>query len=109
MLAFGIPGLKELVLVGLVALALYGRGGSRLLMATRHGRALQPWLTAAGIVPRPGQGTTSPASASAAPAPVSAPRRGYGRLFWVLTISAAAAVAAWVATRMVVMSGSGIH
>ena len=107
MLAFGIPGLKELVLVGLVALALYGRGGSRLLMATRHGRALQPWLTAAGIVPRPGQGTTSPASA--APAKTKAPRRGYGRLFWVLTISAAAAVAAWVATRMVVMSGSGMH
>lgn len=101
MLAFGIPGLREVVLVGLVALALYGRGGSKLLMATRHGRTLQPWLKAAGIVPRPGAG---PGVSSKPPS-----RRRPGRLFWALTLTAAAAVAAWVATRMVVMNSSGMH
>jgi len=98
--AFGIPGLKEIVLVGLVALALYGRNGSRLLMATRYGRSLQPWMRLVGVVPR----ARPTPHASTRPAP-----RRRGRLFWALTLMAAAAVAAWVATRMVILSGSGSH
>ncbi len=42
--AFMIPGLREVVLVAIVATALYGRSGTRLLMATRYGRSLSPWF-----------------------------------------------------------------
>ncbi len=43
-LGFLIPGLREVVLVAIVALVLYGRGGHRLLMATKYGRSAAPWL-----------------------------------------------------------------
>jgi hypothetical protein len=107
LVAFGIPGLREVVLVALVALALYGRSGTRLLMATRYGRSLHPWLRLAGLAPRP-QARPSPATRTAA-ATGTGTRRQHGRWFWALVLTASAAVAAWVATRIVIQSGSGSH
>lgn len=95
-LGFGIPGLREIVLVALVALALYGRTGSRLLMTTRHGRMLSPWLNLARArVAEPPKRTPA------------RPNRAGGRLFWALALTASVAVAAWVATRIIVSAGSG--
>lgn len=103
-LAFGVPGIGELAVI-LIALAFYGRSGSRLLMGTRYGRFLKPWKHVAQAVPRnpgpPGRGgTASP------PAPAVRPWQ-QDRWFWALALTAAAAVAAWVATRVIISSGSG--
>ena len=95
--AFGIPGFRGIVIIAVVALLFYGRSGSRLLALTPYGRALRPWL---GLLP-----TARPAPG---PAPV-APPKPRGRLFWALTLTAAAALAAWVATRVVIhYSATGI-
>jgi hypothetical protein len=100
LLGFGIPGFREIVLVALVALALYGKTGTRLLMTTRYGRMLSPWVNLA----RPAVSETRKPSNSPRPGSTSKRR---GRLFWALALTAAAAVAAWVATRVVV-SGSAV-
>ena len=96
LVAFGIPGAREIVLVALVALALYGRAGSQVLMATRHARVLPWWVR----LLRP---TTAHSRERASPSkiakPLSKPR---GRLFWALALAFAAAVAAWVATSVVI-------
>src|SRR5262249_43912556 len=92
---FGIPGLRGVVLVALVALALYGRAGSRLLLSTRTGRAVGPW----GRLLRMAVTPASAADPRRRPAPPGGPskpprRRPQGRLFWALALIAAAAVAA---------------
>jgi hypothetical protein len=105
-LGFGIPGVREVVLVLLVALALYGRAGSRLLLSTRTGRSLGPWarLLRTAFTPapaaRPGPRRGPVADGKSLPRP-------RGRLFWALALTAAAAVAAWVATRAVIHSAGG--
>ncbi len=88
----GFPGLREIVLVALVALVLYGRSGLRY---TRHARALRPWLTT-------GRRGASP------PTPGRAPQvsKLTDRAFWVLAIAAATAVAAWIVTRMMIVGSS---
>ena len=98
LIAFITLGLKEIVMIGLVALALYGRSGSRLIRGTRYGRTIDPWLNLVRVRPR--------AQDPRRPPPAPAPKR-QGRLFWALALTAAAAVAAWVATRMLIHSGSG--
>lgn len=102
-LAFGIPGPRTVAVVAVVVLALYGRSGTRLLMMTRYGRSLQPWLRLAGI------GTPAAARRRAArdAAPTAVAPRRHGWVFWALALTAAAAVAALIATRLVVLSGSG--
>ncbi|MCA1686561.1 MAG: hypothetical protein LC745_11425 [Planctomycetia bacterium] len=93
-------------MIGLVALALYGRSGSRLIRSTRYGRTIDPWLNLVRVRPRAG-GPGARRGASPPPAPTSEWWR-QGRLFWALTLTAAAAVAAWVATRIIVLNGSGV-
>jgi hypothetical protein len=105
LLGFIVPGLKEIVLIALVALALYGRGGSRLLRATRYGRAVEPWLDLVRVPPRPQDPRRGRSPSQKPPAPE--PRRP-SRWFWALALTAAAAVAAWVVTRAVVLSGTGV-
>ena len=90
----GIPGLREILVVAVVTLLLYGRSGLRM---HRQFQALRPWLGPARREP---------------PRPTPA-RRGVGakaglgdRLFWALALTAAAAVAAWVATRMIILAPS---
>ena len=96
-------GLKELVLIGLTVLVLYGRSGA---MSNRYVRVLRPWLSP---VRRPGYGPRR--GPDATPDAVSAGSKVRGwlrgdRLFWFLTILAAAAVAAWVVTRTLISAGS---
>ena len=89
----GLPGLREIALVVLVALVLYGRSGLR---QTRSFRVFRSWLS---VARRP----APPPTPRAAP-PVSKPG---DRVFWFLAITAAAAVASWIATRMMIVGGPG--
>jgi hypothetical protein len=99
--AFMIPGLREVVLVAIVATALYGRSGTRLLMATRYGRSLSPWLRLIGVgTPARGRATAAAAARAATRQPV--PPRRRGKYFWAFTLTALAALAAWIATRMMI-------
>ncbi len=99
-------GLKELVLIGLAVLVLYGRSG---VSSNRYVRVLRPWLSP---VRRPGYGPRRDPGPTPEPAPSGSKGNGNGkwlrgdRLFWFLTIVAAAAVAAWVVTRVVISEGS---
>ena len=95
---FAMIGIKAIIMIGLAVLTLYGRGGSRLLRSTRYGRAVDPWLDLVRVAPRPQekQPVTPPPS-----------KRGQGRVFWALALTAAAIAAAWVATRIVVLNGTG--
>ncbi len=94
LLGFITLGLKEVVMIALVALALYGRSGSRLIRSTRYGRTIDPWLNWVRVRPRAGDPRRPPTT----PAPAR-----QGRVFWALALTFAAAVAAGVATRMVVL------
>ena len=102
LLGFLIPGLKEILIVAAVALALYGRSGSSLLMATKYGKTLGPWLNLVRIPEgtRPGRVSVK---GPETPAPKRLPQ---GRWFWAMVITIAAAVAAWVATRVVMHSAA---
>ncbi len=106
-------GLRELALVAMVVLVLYGRSG---VLKSRQFQVIRPWITP---VRRPpvGRGASSPSSAQsrAAGAGTSTlPWRGSrhfilqgNRLFWFLTILAATAVAAWIITRLLILNGTG--
>jgi hypothetical protein len=93
-------GLKELVLIGLAFLVLYGRSS---VSSNRYLRVLRSWLSP---VRRPGYGPRR--GPGAAPDAASAGSKGMrgDRLFWFLTIVAAAAVAAWIVTRTLIAGGS---
>ncbi len=103
--AFGIPGLRELVLVVIVASALYGRSGTKLLMATRYGRSLSPWLRLIGV----GAPARGRAAAGTSTAPKPAPPKRRGRVFWAFALTGLAALAAWVATRMMIPHALSTH
>jgi hypothetical protein len=105
-------GLRELALVATVFLVLYGRSG---VLKSRQFQTIRPWITP---VRRP--------SGRSANATAAAPSRSSGnpttarppgrfkpfvlegnRLFWFLTVLAATAVAAWIITRQLILSGTG--
>jgi len=95
----GIPGLREIALLALVTLVLYGRSG---LQVVRRGRGLPPWLLPVR--------RTAPSAASRARSRPDAPTtatsetsRWGDRYFWFLAIIAATAVAAWVVTRTLIV------
>ena len=102
LLGFGIPGTREVVLVALVALALYGRAGSQILLSTRHAKVLPWWVRL--IRPSTAHSRRRAATAEPPPKPGVLPR---GRLFWALALAFAAAVAAWVATSVVIRAAAG--
>jgi hypothetical protein len=107
-------GLKELALVAVVVLVLYGRSG---VVKSRQFQTIWPWISP--LRRKTGRPGTRPSSLSsresAAEAPTQAkPVRRSGplllqgnRLYWLLTILAATAVAAWVITRVMIASGAG--
>ncbi|HMB07930.1 MAG TPA: hypothetical protein VKP69_29890 [Isosphaeraceae bacterium] len=95
-------GLKELVLIGLAFLVLYGRSG---VSSNRYVRVLRPWLSP---VRRPGYGPRRDPGAAPGAAPSGSNGMRGERLFWSLTIVAAAAVAAWIVTRILIAAGSRV-
>ena len=95
-------GLKELVLIGLAVLVLYGRSG---VSSHPYVRVLRPWLSP---MRRPGYGPRRGPVAAPDAAPAG-PRAMRGdRLYWSLTIVAAAAAAAWIVTRILIAGGSKV-
>ena len=101
-------GLKELILLALVVLVLYGRSG---VLKSRQFRAIWPWISP---VRRPASRNVSARAAvlaqtlaGAAGDSTSQPSRPKrkllsldgNRLFWFVTILAATAVAAWIITK----------
>ncbi len=90
----GIPGLREILVVAVVTLLLYGRSG---LLMHRQFQAIRPWLAPARREPpRP-----TPARR------IAGVNVGPGdRVFWALALTVAATLAAWVATRMIILGPS---
>ncbi len=97
-------GLRELAIVALVLLVLYGRTGA-VVMRSKSFERIRPWLSPVRRVPAraPTQESARSEGRSQAKWPL---RLDGNRLFWVLTILAAVAVAAWIATRVIIASGS---
>jgi hypothetical protein len=96
----GIPGPRELVLLALVLLVLYGRSG---LQVARSGGRVVPWwlspvrrTSVRGAQARANRAPQSPAST------LLSWRRD--RFFWFLAIIAATAVGAWIVTRTLIVA-----
>jgi hypothetical protein len=97
-------GLKELVLVAMVVVALYGRSG---VVKSRQVQTILPWLSPRR---RPGsQSARARASEAVSSGKLTRARpfllRG-NRLYWFLTILAATAVAALIITRAMILNGA---
>ncbi len=110
-------GLKELVLLALLVLALYGRSG---VLKSRQFRTIWPWIAP---VRRPVARSASARTAVwarhlGAAANVSGSASGRSKaklfllegnlLFWFVTVLAATAVAAWIVTKTLIVSGAGV-
>jgi hypothetical protein len=105
-------GLRELALLALVVLVLYGRSG---VLKSRQFQTIWPWISPQRRMNRPAgtmrasrvQGT------AAAERPRLARRKALpfflqgNRLYWFLTILAATAVATMIVGRMMIASGAG--
>jgi hypothetical protein len=94
-----VPGLKEIALVALVVLVLYGRSG---LQVVRRGGGLPPWLSPVRRTAATAAQVRAQARARSS-AGGESPRRA-DRLFWFLAIVAATGVGAWVVTRTLIVS-----
>jgi hypothetical protein len=104
-------GLRELLLIGLVVLVLYGRSG---VFKSQKAQTIMPWLSpvrrptnrrsAAGQAAA--RNTSTAVTSSSLRIPGASLLRG-DRLYWFLTILAATALAAWIITRTLITSGPG--
>jgi hypothetical protein len=109
-------GLKELAVLAAVVLALYGRSG---VLKSRQFQSIWPWIAPVRrTAGRPGVARGPAAEPRQAAQSAKSPPRGVrarprllrldgNRLFWFLTILAATAVAAWIITRLLILSGAG--
>jgi hypothetical protein len=97
-------GLRELVLVALVAVVLYGRSG---VVKSRQVQTILPWLSPRRRNGGQAERARSPHSVSSKNQLRSRPflLRG-NRLYWFLTILAATAVAALIIARAMILSGA---
>jgi hypothetical protein len=96
-------GLRELILVALVAVALYGRSG---VVKSRQVQTVLPWLSPRRRTGGPSNGArANSASSSRKPSKKPFVLRG-NRLFWFLTILAATAIAALIITRAMIIGGA---
>jgi hypothetical protein len=100
-------GLRELLLIGMVVLVLYGRSG---VLQSRQARTILPWLSPVRRNAAGGRSASERPSAAIARGPSRIPGaflvRG-GRWFWLLAILAATAVAALIIGRTLIMGGQG--
>jgi hypothetical protein len=105
-------GLKELFLLGVLVLVLYGRSG---VLKSRQFRAIWPWISPTR---RPVARTVASRAAGLAESWADAAREPHepgrtsrkrrfslegNRLFWFVTILAATAIAAWVVTKTLII------
>jgi len=106
-------GLRELAILAVVVLVLYGRSG---LLKSRQAQTILPWISpvrrrqssAASRVAAAVRSRSTGGATSLGPLRRAKPFLLKGnRLFWFLTILAATAVAALVITRMMIASGAG--
>jgi hypothetical protein len=97
-------GLRELVLVAMVALALYGRSG---VVKSRQVQTILPWLSPRRRKAPPTEQARSTRARSSQAQPRRKPflLRG-NRLFWFLTILAATAVAALIISRALILTSA---
>jgi len=99
----GLPGSREVALLVVVALVLYGRSG---LQVVRRGQGLPPWLLpvrrTAPSATRANTRAHTNTNANATPAAGSSLRGD--RVFWFLAILAATAIAAWIVPRTLIVS-----
>lgn len=98
-------GLRELLVVAVVAFVLYGRSGA---LKSRQAQSIMPWIS-------PRRRTVNPSGQAGLRQTV---RRGKpsarkpfvlrgNRLYWFLTILAATAVAALILTRALIVGSAG--
>jgi hypothetical protein len=108
-------GLRELMLVAVVVLVLYGRSG---VLKSRQFQMIWPWISPQRRTARPTnsmRGSPAPGTKAVASAERPRPARGKkmpfflrgNRLYWFLTILAATAVATLILGRMMIASGTG--
>ncbi len=105
-------GLRELAILAVVVVVLYGRSG---VLKSRQFQTIWPWVSPQRRVIRsPGSPRTAsqPRAGMAAGSPYAARKAKYfllqgNRLYWFLTILAATAVAAVIVGRMMIASGTG--
>jgi len=98
-------GLRELLVIGMVVLVLYGRTG---VLKSRQAKTIMPWLS-------PVRRTTARRAAAGSPGAAGSARptrilggflaRG-NRFYWFVTILAATAVAALIIARTLILKGS---
>jgi hypothetical protein len=98
-------GLRELLIIGMVVVVLYGRTG---VLKSRQAKTIMPWLSPVRRPAARRAATGSPA-ASAPGRPSRIPgaflTRG-NRFYWFVTILAATAVAALIIARTLILKGS---
>jgi hypothetical protein len=108
-------GLKELAMLAVVVLALYGRSG---VLKSRRFQSIWPWIAPVRrTTGRPGVARGASAEPRQTTQSDQSPTRGLpsrsrllrlegNRLFWFVTILAATAVTAWIVTRLLILNGA---
>jgi hypothetical protein len=96
-------GLRELVLIALVTLVLYGRSG---VLKSERAQTVLPWMSPVRRRPRPGAPPKKAAGARARSRIAGAFLTRGNKLYWALTILAATAVGAWIVTRTLISTGA---
>ncbi len=102
-------GFRELFIVAVVALALYGRSG---VLKSERFQSIWPWVAPVRRPSSSSRRTRSGPVETANEYEGAGSRRGRvprfvlqgNRLYWFLTILAATAIAAWVVTRTLIVS-----
>jgi hypothetical protein len=107
-------GIRELALIALVVLVLYGRSG---VVKSRQFQTIWPWISPSRRKVVRSESSRASARSRAQPIWAASGSTSPGgtkpfllqgnRLYWFLTILAATAVAAWVITRVMIASGAG--
>ncbi len=98
-------GLRELLVIGMVVLVLYGRTG---VLKSQQAKSIMPWLSPVRRPTARRAAAGSPASAvpgRPARIPGAFLTRG-NRFYWFVTIMAATAVAALIIARTLILKGS---
>src|SRR5271165_2748662 len=97
-------GLRELLIIGMVVLVLYGRTG---VLKSRQAKTIMPWLSPVRRTTRRPNPEPRSAAVSGRTARISGAFLTRGnRFYWFVTILAATAVAALIIARTLIMRGS---